>query len=113
MGFFSFLKKVFVGEDADEMELNAARRRHGFITKDEEQAALKENQEMRRFAKEYDVWEEIDQYRWSFFVGGWVAKKIHPVGEDKVKRDLERLEKKRLKKKKKRKRGRVKPLYPE
>jgi len=96
MGFFSFFKKLFAGEDADEMELNAARRRHGVITKDEEVAALKGNQEIRRFAKEYDPWEEIDQFRWTFFLGGWVAKKIHPIGEDKLKRDLEKLEKKRL-----------------
>ncbi len=104
MGFFSFLKKVFVGEDADEIELNAARRRHGVITKDEEEATLKGNQEAQRFAKDYDVWEEIDQYRWTFLVGGWVAKKIHPIGEDKVKRDLERLEKKRLQEEQKKKR---------
>ena len=50
---------------------------------------------LERFAKEYDVWEDIDQYRWSFFIGGWAAKKIHPVGEEKLKRDLEKLAKKR------------------
>jgi hypothetical protein len=104
MGFFSFFKKLFVGEDTDEMELNAARRRHGVISKDEEVAALKENQEMRRFAKEYDAWEEIDQFRWTFFLGGWVAKKIHPIGEDKLKRDLEKLEKRRLQEEEKKKR---------
>ena len=95
MGFFSFFKKLFAGEDADETELNAARRRHGVISKEEEEAALKENSEAQRFAKEYDVWEDIDQYRWSFFIGGWAAKKIHPVGEEKLKRDLEKLAKKR------------------
>jgi hypothetical protein len=105
MGFFSFLKKIFAGEDTDEMELNAARRRHGVITEEEEKAAAqKQNTEVQRFAKEYDVWEEIDQWKWSFFVGGWVAKKIHPIGEDKVKRDLERLERKRLKEEEKKKR---------
>jgi hypothetical protein len=105
MGFLSFLKKIFAGEDADEIELSAARRRHGVITEEEEKAvALKQNTEMQRFAKEYDVWEEIDQWKWSFFVGGWVAKKIHPIGEDKVKRDLERAEKKRLQAEEKKKR---------
>jgi hypothetical protein len=96
MGFFSFLKKLFAGEDADEMELIAARRRHGVINKEEEEAALNENQEARRFAKEYDAWEEIDKYRWTFFLGSWVTKKIHPIGDDKLKQDLEKLEKKRL-----------------
>ncbi|MDD5338418.1 MAG: hypothetical protein PHG35_03280 [Dehalococcoidales bacterium] len=102
MSFLSFLKKMFAGESADQAELNAARRRHGVAAVDEDaDSALKQNEDMRRFTKEYDVWEEIDQYRWSFFVGGWVAKKIHPIGEDKVKRDLERLEQNRLKKKEK------------
>ena len=96
MGFFSFFKKLFAGEDTDEAELNAARRRHGVITeKEEKDAALKQTREVQRFAKEYDVWEDIDRYRWTFLVGGWVAKKIHPIGEDKLKRDLEKMERKR------------------
>jgi hypothetical protein len=104
MGFFSFLKKMFSGEDADEAELNTHRRRHGVITEEEEQVALKKNAEIQRFAEEYDAWEEIDQYRWTFFFGRWAAKKFHPVGEDKVKRELERLEKKRLNEETKKKR---------
>jgi len=104
MGFFSFLKKLFAGEDADEIELNAARRRHGVISKEEEIGAYNKNQEVQRFAKEFDVWEEIDQYRWTFFFGRWAAKKIHPIGEDKLKRDLEKQEKKRLKEEEKKKR---------
>jgi hypothetical protein len=96
MGFLSFFKNLFASEDTDEAALNAARRRHGVITAEEEKdAALKQTREVQRFAKEYDVWEDIDQYRWTFLLGGWVAKKIHPIGEDKVKRDLEKLEKKR------------------
>jgi len=105
MGFFSSIKKFFAGEDDNEIELNAARRRHGVINKEEEEAAYKENREAQRFAKEYDVWEDIDQYRWSFFVGGWVAKKIHPVGEEKLKRDLEKQDKKRQEAAAKKKRG--------
>jgi hypothetical protein len=105
MGFLSFLKKVFTGEDIEETQLNAARRRHGVITKEEEEAALNENLEAQRFAKEYDVWEDIDRYRWSFFVGGWVAKKIHPIGEEKLKRDLEAIEKKRREAEEKKKGG--------
>jgi hypothetical protein len=104
MGFFSFLKNIFVGEDADEIELIEARRRHGIITKEEEEEAYKHNLEERRMAQNYDVWEELDQWKWSFFVGGWVAKKIHPIGEDKIKRDLARLEKKRLEEEEKKKR---------
>jgi hypothetical protein len=96
MGFFSFFKNLFAGDDTDEEALDAARARHGIVlTKEERAEAKNHTTEAERFAKEYDVWEQIDQYRWTFLVGGWVAKKIHPIGEDKVKRDLERLEKKR------------------
>ncbi|MHB8104212.1 MAG: hypothetical protein ACYDG5_01540 [Dehalococcoidales bacterium] len=96
MGFFSYVKNFFVGEGIDSEKLDAARKRHGVVITDEEKAAaLKETTEAERFAKEYDVWEELDNYRWSFLVGGWVAKKLHPVGEDKVRRDLAKLEKTR------------------
>ncbi len=96
MGVFSFLKKVFAGESADEEELDAARRRHGIVlTGKEKLEARRPTTEAERFAAEFDVWEELKNYRWNFFVGNWVARKIHPVGEEKVKRDLERLEKKR------------------
>jgi hypothetical protein len=104
MGFFSFLKKVFVGEDAEEAELIAARRRHGIITDEEVNDAFQQNKEMRRLAREYDAWEDIDQFRWTFFFGRWAARKFHPVGEDKVKRDLEKLEKKRRQEEEKKKR---------
>jgi hypothetical protein len=96
MGFLSFLKKVFAGEGADEKELDAARQRHGIaMTQEDKKIANKPMSEMDKFASEYDVWEEIDRYRTTFFVGGWLAKKFHPVGEEKVKRELEKLEKQR------------------
>jgi hypothetical protein len=96
MGFFSLIKKIFAGESADEEALDAARKRHGIKLTDKEKAeAKKTTTEAERFGKDYDVWEDLDKYRWSFFMGGWAAKKIHPIGEDKVKRDLEKLEKKR------------------
>lgn len=96
MGFFSFIKSIFAGGGVDEEALDAARKRHGVVlTKQEKAIADKPTPQAENFGKDYDVWEEIDNYRWTFFVGGWVAKKIHPVGEDKVKRDLEKLEKKR------------------
>jgi len=93
MGFLSFLKKIFGGGSADEAELDAARARHG-ITVDKEEMD-KARTEAERFAEDYDVWEDIKNYRASFFVGGWVSKKFHPIGEDKVKKQLADLEKKR------------------
>jgi hypothetical protein len=106
MGFFSFIKKIFAGESADEEELDAARRRHGIVVTEGEKAeANKSTTEAERFAEEYDVWEDLKNYRWNFFVGSWVAHKFHPVGEEKVKRDLETLERKRREEEEK-KRGR-------
>src|SRR4030042_3209349 len=93
MGFFSFFKKIFAGEEQDEAELDAARARHG-ITVDKAEMN-KARTEEERFAENYDVWEDLKNIRTSVFVGNWVSRKFHPVGEEKVKRQLEALEKKR------------------
>jgi NH3-dependent NAD+ synthetase len=93
MGFFSFIKNVFGGEDEDEKELDAARVRHG-ITVDKKEMNKKQTEE-ERFAENYDVWDDLKNYRSTFFMGSWVNKKFRPVGEDKVKKQLEELEKKR------------------
>ena len=92
MGFLSFMKKVIGVESEDDAELNAARARHGINpdTPDE-----KTKSEQNRFAEQYDVWEEIRNIRSNFFIGNWATKKFHVVGEDKVKKQLEELEKKR------------------
>jgi hypothetical protein len=96
MGFFSFMKKIFAGESADEEALDAARKRRGIVVTEKEKAAAKKGTtEAERFARDYNVWDDVKNLRWTFFVGGWAARKIHPVGEEKVKRDLEKLEKKR------------------
>jgi hypothetical protein len=93
MGFLSFMKKIIGGEDEDDAELNAARARHGInpdkLDKKEPKSAQK------RFTEEYDVWEEIRNIRTNFFIGNWANKKFRVVGEDKVKKQLEELEKKR------------------
>jgi len=102
MGFFSFIKNVFGGEDEDEMELDAARARHGIMV-DKKEMNKKQTEE-ERFAENYDVWEDLKNYRSNFFMGSWVNKKFHPVGEEKVKKQLEELEKKRQAEEK-RKRG--------
>lgn len=96
MGLFSFLKKLFSGEDAEEKKLDEARARHGIVLDAKDKAEMdKAATEEERFAKEYDPWEDIKQMRSSFFIGGWAAKKFHVIGEDKVKKELEELEKKR------------------
>jgi hypothetical protein len=93
MGFLSFMKKVFAVESEDDAELNAARARHGISI--DESDAVKPKTEKERFAEEYDVWEDIKNIRSTFFIGNWASKKFRIVGEDKVKKQLEELEKKR------------------
>ncbi|MFA5309733.1 MAG: hypothetical protein WC370_09670 [Dehalococcoidales bacterium] len=94
MGLFSFFRNMFSGEDEDERELDAARARHGIVV--DERPELKNKPEAERFAENYDVWEDIDRYRSTFFFGGYLAKKFRPVGEEKVRKQLAELEQKRL-----------------
>jgi hypothetical protein len=97
MGFFSFVKKVFAGEEAgDEAELDAARARHGIkLTAQDKIEAGKHISEEQRFAENYDVWEDLKHFRSNFFMGNWVTHKFHPVGEDKVKKQLAELQQQR------------------
>jgi hypothetical protein len=87
MGFLDFWKKVFSGED-DDAELKAARARHG-ITLDAKDDKDEEEEEP------FDPWEEVRNARTTFFFGSWATRKFRIIGEDKVKRELEELEKKR------------------
>ena len=96
MGFFSFIKNIFTGEHTDEEVLNAARARHGVhIDEKDKIEADKPTTEAERFADNYDAWEELKNYRMTFFFGSWITRKFRPIGEDKVKKQLEDLEKKR------------------
>lgn len=90
MGFISFLKKIFVGSDADDAELQAARARHGIEV--DEKGGKGEDKKER---EPYDAWDEIRNMRTNFFLGSWVNKKFRVIGEDKVKKQLADLEKKR------------------
>lgn len=95
MGFKEFWKKIFNSEDElTDAELNAARARHGIKveTPEEQRKRLKAEKEEQ---EPYDPWEEVRNVRTSFFFGSWATKKFKIVGEDKVKADLEKLEKKR------------------
>jgi hypothetical protein len=96
MGFFDFVKKIFSTGDDDDAELRAARARHG-ITVDP-----REDKEEEADEKEaYDPWEEVKNARTNFLLGSWATKKFRIVGEEKVKADLEALEKKREEEQKK------------
>jgi len=92
MGFLSFMKKVIGVEDENDAEILAARARHGINLDKLDEKEPKSAQ--KRFTEEYDVWEEIRNIRTNFFIGNWATKKFRVVGEDKVKKQLEELEKK-------------------
>jgi hypothetical protein len=93
MGFLSFMKKVIGIGGEDDPEIIAARARHGINVDEVDEHEHKNEQE--RFTEEFDVWDEIRNIRMNFFIGNWASKKFRIIGEDKVKKQLAELEKKR------------------
>ncbi len=100
MGFLDFLSRIFgSGDDVDDAELKEARERHGI--KLETPAEQKKREEEEK--EPYDPWEEVRNARTQFLLGSWASRKFHIIGEDKVKAQLEALEKKREEEEKKEK----------
>jgi hypothetical protein len=96
MGFFSFVKKIFSAEDTDEKELDAARTRHGIELSAKDKLDMnKPTSDEERFVSEYNAWDDLKNMRSNFYLGAWVSRKFHIVGQDKVKKELEELAKKR------------------
>lgn len=99
MSFASFFKGIFSGRDKMEAELDAARARHGIkLTEKEKKEADKAATEDERLAENYNVWDELKDFRANYFLGSWVMRKIRPANDEKVKKQLEDLEKKRREK---------------
>ena len=90
MGFFDFFKQLFTSDDDDE-ELKAARERHGI-------SAYQTPEEKKEEQETYDPWEDVRNARMNFLMGSWASRKFRVVGEDKVKKELEELERKRMEK---------------
>lgn len=88
MGFFDFFKKLF-SDDEEDAELRAARERHGIKVEDGKGKKAAPEHEP------FDPWEEIKEMRSSMWVGRWATRKFRIVGEEKVKKELEELAKKR------------------
>lgn len=67
-------------------------------------------EEEKETVSRYDPWEEIDNFKMNFFLGSWASKKFKRgiIGEEKVKKELEELEKKRAEKE-----GRLYQSHPE
>jgi len=70
MGLRSFFKSLF-GEDE---ELDALRQRHDIVAGGE---GNKEGGGIKKPEQDIpDFWEEIDNYRMNFFLGGWITRKF-------------------------------------
>jgi len=95
MGFWTSVKKIFSLSGEDDVELEKLREKHGINTAPKE-VVLKEIKN-EPGSKDYDVWEDIRNYRSTFWMGSWATKKFkfRPVGEEKLKKDLEKIEKER------------------
>lgn len=91
MGFKTFWKHVFFGYEEDDPELKAAREKYGIEVGDDED----DEEEKERKKAEYDPWDELKDMRMNFFLGNWAARKFRIIGEDKVKKELEELARKR------------------
>jgi hypothetical protein len=90
MSFWSFLQKIFSLSGQDEAELDKLRAKHGIVV-DEKLSVDKDKEK----AEAYDVWEDIRNIRTNFYLGSWATKKFRPIGEEKLKKQLADLEKKR------------------
>ena len=113
MGFGSTLKKIFspVGKAVgwltkDDEKLRAARSRALGGLEIEEPGDAAEDKpgqksEAERLAEEYNVWEELDTVRMSFWFGGKFARYMARGRRQDLKEKLERLEQKREEERKK------------
>jgi hypothetical protein len=96
MGWRIFLKQIFSLNPREDPELQRLRAKHGINmdAKDD-----KTTHEIKNVPgdEDYDPWEEIRNMRSNFFFGSWITRKwkFRPIGEEKVKKELEELAKKR------------------
>lgn len=101
MGFISAIKKIFGGLGGDDAELREARARHKDIVVDEPAEKTRYPTEQERMAQYFDIREEIDSFRTSFFFGRYLTRKfgMYPR-HDKLKEELDALERKKEEKRK-------------
>jgi hypothetical protein len=92
MGFWSSFRSVFATPKQDDAELEKLRAKHGI---DAGEQTDYEQKKEKLLEDPYDPWEEVKSVRSNFFMGSWAARKFNVVGEDKVKKQLDALAKKR------------------
>jgi hypothetical protein len=92
MGLRSFIKDIFSVSREEEAELERLRAKHGIKP---DLGNEKEENLSNKPGPDYDPWEDIRNARMHYFLGSWVTRKFRPIGEEKLKKDLAELEKKR------------------
>jgi hypothetical protein len=95
MSFWSALRKIFSLSGEDEAGLKELREKHGIDAQTKEEILREHKNEPG--SPDYDPWDDIRNMRANFFLGSWVTRKFkfHPIGEEKLKRDLDKIAKKR------------------
>jgi hypothetical protein len=96
MGFLESLKKIFsLTTPEEEAVLARLREKHGIKMDDKDDSSIVRQKKNRPGDPDYDVWEDLRNMRANFFLGSWVTRKFRPVGEEKLKKQLEEAERKR------------------
>ncbi len=95
MGFFSSIYngigKAWNWVFQDEEKLRAAQRGGQVVPKAEKQ----DEKQASFMMEEIDAWEEIDNFRSYFFLGGWATRKLKSNKGGGLRQELEDLERKR------------------
>jgi hypothetical protein len=99
----SVIKKMFGGITRatnwltpDDEKLRQARARHmGDLDEPETATEDELNDEQAQTEDNYNIWEEIDNVRTNFFFGRYLSRKIMMPRMDKLKKELEEMERKR------------------
>lgn len=99
----SAIKKMFGGItratnwlSADDEKLREARAKHlGDLGEPETGAEDELKDEQTRLVEDFNVWDEIDNMRLNFFFGRFISRKIRMPQSDKLKKELEELDKKK------------------
>lgn len=76
----------------DEEKLNSDESRDNAWLMDDDDEEGNRKKESR---DDYEVWEEVDNFRMNFFIGGWATKKLKRVGDGKLIKEREEMAKKR------------------
>ena len=76
----------------DDYRLREAKRR-GYVAPEAED--VDDNDSVgKQYTDNYDAWEEIDNFRTNFYIGSWARNKMKRIGENKLSKEREEVERK-------------------